>query len=214
MENREVREWRLAASPKRSGRVPATAVSSAVARRGRWAGALLLVSLVLAGLFAIDLACNALTTADIIELTDGTFSGAGNRIVDYQGEAIIITSVDETAYERLGAEGVRTLDLMTASHALSQLSYGPLLTDNDRRAPHKRQAENRAVTYLPQVRFSPKGHRGAEVRARSMHMNLLMHTDLDWAHSDALDSPSGIECPQGRRCASCWGFSFSMPREW
>ena len=34
---------------------------------------------------------------------------------------ILITTLDTVG----GAEGVRTLDLMNAIHALSQLSYGP-----------------------------------------------------------------------------------------
>ena len=40
----------------------------------------------------IQAAINAAVDGDVIELTDGTFTGAGNRDVDYQGKALTILS--------------------------------------------------------------------------------------------------------------------------
>src|ERR1043165_4874682 len=53
------------------------------------------------------------------------------RIVDSDAQAVALSfSVKDTSLLLLvidGAEGDRTPDLMTASHALSQLSYGPTM---------------------------------------------------------------------------------------
>jgi hypothetical protein len=40
------------------------------------------------------------------------------------------TVLDDTGFDAGGAEGDRTPDLMTASHALSQLSYNPTNEDD------------------------------------------------------------------------------------